>query len=203
MDESILYKEFGANAEFLIDHSKGYEPCTIKEIHDYKPKTESISNGQILFNDYNFDDALIVLYEMVDQLVLELTQRKSKTNSISLYVRYSKECTASTGGTRKLNFRSSSYSKILSEFEKLYRETTKKNYPIRQINVGLNNIEEDEFQQLDLFGKVDDDKEIKVQKGIIEIKNKFGKNAVLRCSSLQDKATARIRNKLVGGHNGE
>ena len=60
-----------------------------------------------------------------------------------------------------------------------------------------------EFQQLDLFGKVDDDKEIKVQKGIIEIKNKFGKNAVLRCSSLQDKATARIRNKLVGGHNGE
>ena len=72
-----------------------------------------------------------------------------------------------------------------------------------QINVGLNHIEEDEFQQLDLFGKVDDDKEIKVQKGIIEIKNKFGKNAVLRCSSLQDKATARIRNKLVGGHNGE
>lgn len=203
MDESILYKEFGANAEFLIDHSKGYEPCTIKEIHDYKPKTESISNGQILFNDYNFDEALIVLYEMVDQLVLELTQRKSKTNSISLYVRYSKECTASTGGTRKLNFRSSSYRKILSEFEKLYRETTKKNYPIRQINVGLNHIEEDEFQQLDLFGKVDDDKEIKVQKGIIEIKNKFGKNAVLRCSSLQDKATARIRNKLVGGHNGE
>lgn len=203
MDESILYKEFGVNAEFLIYHSKGYEPCTIKEIHDYKPKTESISNGQILFNDYNFDDALIVLYEMVDQLVLELTQRKSKTNSISLYIRYSKECTASTGGTRKLNFRSSSYSKISAEFEKLYRETTKKNYPIRQINVGLNHIEEDEFQQLDLFDKVDDDKEIKVQKGIIEIKNKFGKNAVLRCSSLQDKATARIRNKLVGGHNGE
>lgn len=203
MDESLLYKEFGVNAEFLIDHSKGYEPCTIKEIHDYKPKTESISNGQILFNDYNFDDALIVLYEMVDQLVLELTQRKSKTNSISLYIRYSKEYTASTGGTRKLNFRSSSYSKISAEFEKLYRETTKKNYPIRQINVGLNHIEEDEFQQLDLFDKVDDDKEIKVQKGIIEIKNKFGKNAVLRCSSLQDKATARIRNKLVGGHNGE
>ena len=64
-------------------------------------------------------------------------------------------------------------------------------------------IEEDEFQQLDLFDKVDDDKEIKVQKGIIEIKNKFGKMQVLRCSSLQDKATARIRNKLVGGHNGE
>ena len=130
---------------------------------------------KFLFNDYNFDDALIVLYEMVDQLVLELTQRKSKTNSISLYIRYSKEYTASTGGTRKLNFRSSSYSKISAEFEKLYRETTKKNYPIRQINVGLNHIEEDEFQQLDLFDKVDDDKEIKVQKGIIEIKNKLAK----------------------------
>ena len=67
-----------------------------------------------------------------------------------------------------MNFRSSSYSKISAEFEKLYRETTKKNYPIRQINVGLNHIEEDEFQQLDLFDKVDDDKEIKAQKVLLK-----------------------------------
>lgn len=203
-DESILYKEFGVNAEFLIDHSKGYEPCTIEEIHQYKPKSSSISNGQILFNDYNFEDALIVLREMVDSIVLELIKRRAKTNSISLMIRYSKDCTKSTGGIRKLNYSSNSYKKLSFEFERFYRETTKKDYPIRQINIGLNHIEDQNCGQMSLFeNEQENDRELRVQRKIIEIKNKYGKNAVLRGISLQDRATAKIRNKLVGGHNGE
>ena len=88
-DEKKLYKEFGVNAEFLIDHSKGFEPCTIAEIKAYTPETNSLSNSQILFEDYDFDSALLALKEMVDLIVLEMLGRGLKTNSISLEVRYS------------------------------------------------------------------------------------------------------------------
>ena len=92
-DEKILYKEFGVNAEFIIDHAKGVEPCTIAEIKNFKAKSNSLSNSQILFNDYNFDDALLAVKEMVDLMALELVDKNLVTDSISLTVGYSKEVT--------------------------------------------------------------------------------------------------------------
>ena len=206
INEKTLYSEFGVNAEFLIDHSKGIEPCTISDIHNYKSKSNSISNSQILFEDYKYNEAMLVLKEMVDILVLELIEKHMKTNSISLYIGYSKNTHSSTGGAKKLTAYTNSYKKIVKEFENLFLEKTDKNYLIRRIGISLNNIKDEDMigVQLDIFSNTEDTKkEYKVQKAVISIKNKFGKNAILRGMSLEEKATARTRNKLVGGHNGE
>lgn len=206
MNEQTLYREFGVNAEFLIDHAKGIEPCTISDIHNYKSKNNSISNGQILFDDYNYDDAFLVLKEMIDVLVLELIEKNLVTNNISLFIGYSKDVHPSTGGSKKLKKYTSSYKEIIKEFEELYKIKTAKDYSIRKINVGLNNIVDEDSVcfQLDLFSDVEQTaKERNVQEAVLNIKNKFGKNAVLRGISLEKKSTAKIRNKLVGGHNGE
>ena len=205
-NEDTLYREFGVNAEFLIDHSKGIEPCTIEDIHNYKSKSSSISNSQILFEDYKYEDALLVLKEMTDVLVLELIEKNMMTNSISLYIGYSKNIYPSTGGTKKLGKYTNSYKEIVKEIEKLYTEKTSKNYLIRKLTVGLNNIKNEDMIgiQLDMFSNPENEKkEYNLQKAVISIKNKFGKNAILRGMSLEKKATAKIRNKLVGGHNGE
>ena len=102
MPEQTLYREFGVNAEFLIDHAKGIESCTIEDIHNYKSKNNSISNGQILFEDYNYDDTFLVVQEMVDVLVLELIEKHMVTNNISLFIGYSKDVHIPTGGSKKL-----------------------------------------------------------------------------------------------------
>ena len=204
IDEKILYKEFGVNAQFLIDHAKGIEPCTIADIHNYVPQSASVSTGQILFEDYSYDDALIVLKEMIEPLVLEIVEKNLVTNSISLYVGYSKNITKSTGGTVKLENFTSSLKKITDDFISYYIKTTQKGYPIRKLNIGLNNLIEEEFTAIDLFSDyAAEEKERDRLKVLIDIREKFGKNAVLKGISLNKKATARVRNKMVGGHNGE
>jgi len=204
IDEKLLYKEFGVNAEYLIDHARGEESCTISDIHNYVPQSTSVSNGQILFEDYSYDDALLVLKEMVEVLVMEIVEKNFFTNSISLYVGYSRGVTKSTGGTVKLNGFTDSLSCILDAFIDYYSKTVKKEYPIRKINVGLNNLLPEEYGSNDLFSdykKIFQERErLKV---LVDIKKKFGKNAVLRANSLKKKATAKSRNIMVGGHNGE
>lgn len=94
----------------------------------------------------------------------------------------------------------------MKEFADLYKSKTVQDTPIRKINIGLNNIVDEDSVglQLDLFSDIEQtNKERKVREAVLNIKNKFGKNAVLRGISLEKKATAKIRNKLVGGHNGE
>ncbi len=204
--EELLYREFGINAELLIDHARGEEPCTIEDIHNYKSKSRSISNGQILFEDYNWEDTMIVLKEMVDLLVLELVEKHLLAKGISLYIGYSKDKRSSTGGSKSLSCYSSSYNMIVQEFIKLYEKKTDPSYPIRRINISLNNVIDENSLgiQSDLFGEeVYNEKERRVQQVILDIKNKFGKNALLRGISFEDRATGRIRNKLIGGHNGE
>ncbi len=203
-DEKLLYKEFGINAELLIDHANGIEPCTIKDIKSYVSKNESLSHSQILPCDYNYDDALIVLKEMVEKIVLEMIEHKLATNNISLGVGYSKDVNAkSTGGSRKLNVYTNSISKIMGFFEEFYKETTNKNLPIRKITVGLNNVVNEIYKDFDLLTDRDaENKEYDLQGVIIDIKKKFGKNSILRGMSYQKNATARDRNKMIGGHNG-
>lgn len=200
--EEVLYKEFGVNAEILIDHANGIEPCTMADIKNFKTKSNSISNGQILFEDYTLDDAFIVIKEMVDMLSLELTEKNMVTNNISLTVGYSKHEISHTGGSKKLKTYTNSYTKLSKYFEELYYETTNKNYPIRRLNVCLGNIIDKDLSdmQLTLFEHAENNE---LQKAIVKIKNKYGKNSILRGTSLQEKATAKKRNKLVGGHNAE
>lgn len=204
--EELLYKEFGINAELIIDHAHGIEPCTIQDIHDYKPRSNSISNSQILFEDYNSTDALLIVKEMLDLLVLELTEKNMLTNNISLYVGYSKHIHPTSGGSKKLHDYTCSYQTLVSEFESLFHSKIQKNLPIRKITLSLNNIVDSDLVgiQLDLFSTSrDNQKEKRLQKTVVDIKNKFGKNSLLRGISFESKATARLRNKLIGGHNSE
>ena len=201
--ESMLYKEFGVNAEFLIDHANGREPCTIKDIHEYKSKSASISNSQILFEDYGYNDALTVMKEMVDLQVLELVDRHLVTDSISLHIGYSKDVIKSSGGTRKLDGFTNSYKKIISHFEALYNETVNKAFPIRKISIGLCNLQDDYMASITLFTDVEaEERERKLLETVIDIKKRYGKNSILKGISYTEKATARSRNKMVGGHNG-
>jgi len=204
MSEKTLYKEFGVNAEYLIDHANGEESCTIKDIQSYKSKSSSISNGQILFEDYNFNDAKIVLREMVDMLSLDLVDNNLFTNSISLYVGYSKDVIRASGGTKKLNEYTNSSKKLVKYFLEYFDATVKRGYPIRKINIGFNNLSEDTGFTLDIMGESEEEKREKdLQRTVIAIKKKFGKNAILKGTSLEEKATGQMRNKLIGGHNGE
>ena len=201
--ENMLYKEFGVNAEFLIDHANGREPCTIKDIHEYKSKSASISNSQILFEDYGYNDALTVMKEMVDLQVLELVDRHLVTDSISLHIGYSKDVIKPSGGTRKLDGFTNSYKKIISHFEALYNETVNKAFPIRKISIGLCNLQDDYMASITLFTDVEaEERERKLLETVIDIKKRYGKNSILKGISYTEKATARSRNKMVGGHNG-
>ncbi len=201
-DERLLYKEFGVNAEFLIDHAHGREPCTIAQIRAYRPQSHSQSNSQILFRDYNYDEAFIVLKEMVDRLVLDIFSQNEMTDSISLTVCYSKNIVPTTGGTRRLNAPTNSYNRIITAFKRLYCQTTQRNKPIRKLTISLNNLQSSANIQQDLFTEKEKDmKERAIMKAMLTIQKKFGKNAILKGISYTPYATARERNKMIGGHN--
>jgi len=202
-DERILYKEFGINARLLIDHSKGIENCTISDIKNYKPKNRSISSSQILFHDYDFYKARNVLVEMIDNLVLELVSINLYTDNVSMYIGYSKDIEKGVSISRKIDS-TNSFKNISSLLVKLYEENVNKNIPIRRIGISFNNIKNNNLKQLDIFNKyIEDDKDNLLLKSINDIKNKFGNNSILRCISYVEGSNQRMRNKLVGGHNGE
>ena len=210
-NEYTLYKEFGINAELLIDHSKGIETCTIKDIHSYKSKSNSLSNSQVLFSDYNYDDALLVLKEMVDLNVSELVDKGLVTPSISLSIGYSNKMPnnyedyrhiPSSGGTMKLNTITNSRRELLDAFTNLYIKTTDKSTPIRRLTISLNNVVDEVYQTYDFFSDLKElEKEKKLVKTVNSINNKYGKNALLKAMDLEPKATTKLRNTLIGGHN--
>lgn len=203
-DSLVLYKEFGVNAEYLIDHANGIEPVTIKDIKKYKSQSQSLSYGQVLFEDYDYEHALLVVKEMVELACLDLVDKQLVTNNLFLSIGYSKDVIKSTGSSIKILEQTNSYKTINSYFMELFDKNTNHNYPIRRISLGFNNVIREEDKEANLFTDVEEEaKEKRVQKAILDIKKKFGKNAILKGMNLEDKATTISRNKLVGGHNGE
>lgn len=201
-NEKILYKLFGINAEYLIDHAWGKEPTEISDIKAYKPSSNSISNSQILFEDYNYKDAYLIMKEMVESNVLQLTENHLVTNHISLYVGYSKNSIKPSRGSRKITNTTNSYRILLEEFKLLYKKIINPNYPVRQIGNSFGNVKDEIYEQFDLFANQEDiEKEKRVQEALVQIRNKYGKNAVLKGMNFYEKATQRKRNGLVGGHN--
>lgn len=202
-DPKKLYKEFGVNAEYLIDHSWGKESCTIADIKAYKPKTNSISNSQILFEDYSFEKARLVLKEMVELGSLRLIESNLVTDTVQLYVGYSKDIINATGGTQKILVCTNVYSELVKAFLSVYDRTTNRNVGIRRIGISFGNVIETENVQLSLFTNQEKiDKERKLELAISSLKNKMGKNMILRGMNFEDGATTITRNKLIGGHNG-
>lgn len=204
MDERILYREFGVNAEYLIDHAWGREPTTIKEIKAYKSKSNSLSNSQILFEDYNYEEALLVLKEMVELNVQNLVESHRVTDHIGLYIGYSARNVKATGGSRKLSNVTNSYAYLRNAFIELYRETVNRQELVHMLSISFGNVVDEMYETYDLFTDFNAlEKEKKLQLTLLNIKHKFGKNAVIKGMNLLNKAIAISRNKLVGGHNAE
>ena len=199
-----LYKEFGVNAEYLIDHAWGRESCTMQQLKSYRAKTHSIANSQILFEDYTYEDALIVLVEMVEFLALELVEKQLLCSSISLSVHYSKDCQQPTGALRHLPQPTDSFQVLEEYFKELYLEAVVKDAPIRKLAVNANkliwlgSVEQSLFSSYD----VDEEKDRDMQQALLDIKGRYGKNSILRGISYREKATGKLRNTLIGGHNG-
>lgn len=312
LDQRILYREFGVNAEYLIDHAHGVEPCTIAEIQAYRPQDTSSVNGQVLARNYSYGEALTVLREMVENSVLDLVEKGLVASSISLSVGYGSEvkelrrldasgsasyvdgcgqrrnstaedvarqttrpprvaasaARESTGarrasgqpdakrsfqslkspgecscekpaslelerdllaegtvrramfrgehGTqpvhgrkgyghagkqRKLGERTNSRRKLLAYFETLFEQSVDPRRPIKRMSIGFGGLLPEEFATVDLFTDVErEERERELQRAIIDVKGRYGKNALIMGRSLRSEATGRERNDQVGGH---
>ena len=241
-NEELLYKLFGINAELLIDHAWGYEPCTMEDVKAYQPETNSISSGQVLHCPYEFDKARLVVKEMTDLMVLDLVDKGLVTNQIVLTIGYdienitdknrsqSYKGTVTTNyygkkvpkpahGTTNLPKQTSSTTLITNAVMELYDKIVNKKLLIRRINIVANKLVDEhsvknanKYEQLDLFTdyeilkkqrekeNAESEREKRMQNTILDIKKKFGKNAILKGMNLQEGATAKDRNNQIGGH---
>lgn len=243
-NEDLLYQMFGVNAELLIDHAWGWEPCTMADIKSYRPRSSSVGSGQVLHCPYPFDRAKIVAREMADQLALDLAEKGLAADQIVLTVgydidnlrdsrrrkeyrgevktdRYGRKVPRHAHGTANLGQYTSSARQITGAVSDLFERIVDPKLLIRRITLSAehvipqNEAKEREvcgFEQMNLFTdygalqkeqeqkKAEEERERRMQQAVLEIKRKFGKNALLRGMNLQEGATARDRNSQIGGH---
>lgn len=201
-DEDMLYRMFGIDAELLIDHAWGRETTTIADIKAYRPKENSISSSQVLGCDYDFEGGRLIAKEMADLLCLELVEKGLVTDSISLYVGYSRRLQKkSAHGTITMPVTTSSAKKIMGYTQELFEQIVDRNAPIHRVTLAFNRVVDEMYQQYDLFtDPAEIEREHKIQKTMLEIKEKFGKNAILKGMNLEKGATTIERNRQIGGH---
>lgn len=204
-DEELLYKWFGVDAELLIDHAWGREPTTIADIKSYQSKTKSLSKGQVLMRDYKYEEAEVIVKEMIDQLCLDMAAQNFVTDSVSLFVGFSQsQGVFGAGGSVRLTTQTNVASTVMPAVANLYRRITNPLMPIRRINLSCNDVREDQNElQLNMFEDVS--KQIRgkaLQETLLNIRAKYGKNAILKGVNFDEAATGRERNTQIGGHRG-
>lgn len=224
-NEDLLYKLFGVNAELLIDHAWGWEPCTIAQIKEYKPESNSLSSGQVLWCPYDFEKGKLIVREMVDLLVLDLVDKGLVTDQIVLTIGYDmdyygRSMPKHAHGTINLGRQTSSTKLITDAAMDLYNRIVDKSLLVRRVNITANHIVSEKsaviqnnLGQLDLFTDYEElekqrreeakelERERRVQQMILSIQKKYGKNAILKGMNLQEGAMTTKRNKQIGGHN--
>ncbi len=200
-DEKLLSKLLGIDSEYLIDHAWGREPVTMEEIKSYKARTNCLSSGQVLMQEYNYEDGLIIVKEMTDLLCLDLVEKNLVTNSISLYVGYEKNTIHSANSSVTMSVTTNSVRIITKYMCELYAKIVNPVVPIRRFNISFNNLVDEAFEQYDLFtDPYEPEKDRKIQTAVLDIKKKYGKNAILKGMDLQENATTIERNRQIGGH---
>jgi len=241
-NEDLLYKLFGINAELLIDHAWGWEPCTLPEIKAYKPVSKSTGSSQVLHSPYPNDKARIIVKEMADTLALDLVDKGLMTDQVVLTVGYDisnitnpkinntykgeiktdyygRQIPKHAHGTVNLDRMTSSTSLITEGLMKLFDDIVNPDLLVRRVSLVANHIANETtvekqpvFEQLDMFTNYEDkqveaeeekeslEKEKKLQHAMLDIKKKFGKNAILKGLNYQDGATTKERNNQIGGH---
>lgn len=200
--EEWLYKMFGIDAELLIDHAWGLESCDIHDIKNYHTEEHSLSNGQVLMRNYSFEEAAVVVREMTDVLVLDLVSKGLITGSVTLWIAYDHRYERpSSHGTVRLTSLTNSSSTIMDEVDKLYQKITDRHTGIRRIEICANRVMPEGYLQYDLFtDPATVEKEKNLQQAILDVKKKYGKNAIMRGANLLDCSTYRERNNQIGGH---
>lgn len=200
--ESLLYKAFGIDAELLIDHAWGREPVTIADIKAYRPKNTSFSSGQVLPRDYEYEEGVLVVKEMADLLCLDLVDQGLVTSHISLVIGYSNQkCFEPAKGSTTLRSATSSNRRLLSYVEQLYRRIVRPGAYIRRITLTYTGVMTEDYQQFDLFSDPEEtEKDVKAQRAVISIKQRYGRNAILKGMNLEESATTIERNGQIGGH---
>lgn len=241
-NEALLYKLFGINAELLIDHAWGWEPCTMADVKAYKPSTNSVGSGQVLHCPYSFDKAKLIVREMTELLVLDLVDKGLVTDQLVLTIgydiqnlqdpdlrkayhgevttdHYGRAIPKHAHGTGNLDKHSSSTKLILNAVMELFDRIVDKKLLIRRVNITANHVMDEAsapkptaFEQLDLFTDYETvrakqaeeeaelQREKKMQSAMLGIKKKFGKNAILKGTNLEEGATTIDRNNQIGGH---
>ena len=237
-NEELLYRLFGINAELLIDHSWGWEPCTIESVKSYKPISNSISSGQVLHSPYNYEKTRLIVKEMTELLTLDLVRKNLVTNQIVLTIgydienltnpeisklyngeitldQYGRSVPKHAHGTINLDHKTSSTKIIMEAVMKLYNKIVNDKLLTRRINITANNLvsvskaeAEKSFEQINLFvnydelnkNKIKEESERKIQKAMIDIKSKYGKNAIIKGMNLEQGGTTIERNRQIGGH---
>lgn len=240
--EELLYTLFGKNAELLIDHAWGWEPCTIKDIKAYRPTSQSLGSSQVLPCPYSAEKARLVLREMADQLVLDLADKKLVTDQLVLTIGYDIEnlavpqrCSNYQGpvvldsygrqiprhahGTASLSCHTASSKELIRAASDLFDRIVNPILLIRRLSITANHTVPERsvstpilYEQMNLFidyaalekrrkkKQAELERDKKLQQAILTIKKKYGRNAILRGMSLEEGATARERNKQIGGH---
>ena len=233
-NEDLLYKLFGVNAELLIDHAWGWEPCTIADIKAYKPEAKSIGSGQVLQEPYPFEKARLVADEMADALALDLVSKNLVTDQIVMTVgydiankdykgemtidRYGRKIPKHAHGTQNLKMQTSSEKLIRTATLELFDRIVDKDLLVRRLYITAGKVVDESEkkepvpEQMDLFTDYAEEerkraeekerleKERKRQQAVLDIKNKYGKNAILKGMNLEEGATAKSRNRQIGGH---
>ena len=237
-DEELLYKLFGINAELLIDHAWGYEPCTIESIKSYKPVMNSLSMGQVLHCPYDYDQTKLIVKEMTELLTLDLVKKNLITSKLVLTIgydienlknpeiyqnyfgeitldHYGRKVPKHAHGTINIDHKTSSTKIITNVIMELYEKIINKKLLVRRINITAEDVVNEQdykniksYEQMDLFidynkieNKKDKEKEEKeLQKAVLNIKSKYGKNAILKGMNFVEGGTTIERNKQIGGH---
>ena len=236
-NEDLLYKLFGINAELLIDHAWGYEPCTIESIKSYTPNNRCITSGQVLDYPYNYKETKLVVCEMADSLALDLTAKSLVTDKLTLTIGYDiqninnnyegeittdfygRKIPKHAHGTITLTHKTSSSKIIMNALIKLYDKIINPKLLIKRINLTAIDVTDEKleihktkYHQLDLFSdsekqtnileneKKEEAKERKLQGTLLNIKEKYGKNSILKLMDLEKAATTKKRNEQIGGH---
>ena len=201
-DEETLYRRFGIDAELLIDHAWGRESATIADIKAYVPKENCLTGGQVLMRDYNFEEGELIVKEMTDALCLEMAAKGLAAESVTLNIGYSRKCGAGySHATARLDAKSNAGNILIPLTARLYERTADRRLAIKRINITFNRVAPEAAVQCSIFdGAASSDRERSLQKAVVDIKRKYGKNSVLRAISLEKAATARERNMQIGGH---
>ncbi|MBO7710218.1 MAG: DNA methylase [Lachnospiraceae bacterium] len=231
-NEEILYRMFGVNAELLIDHAWGWEPCTLDLIRAYEPEEKSFSSGQVLMEPYPFEKARVIVHEMADAAALDLVEKRMVTDQVVLTVNYEnldgqkegyrgevtvgyygKKVPKPAHGTQNLSRATSSGHLIVDAALKIFDRTVDRNLLVRRITIAVNHVMPEDrvpekYEQMDLFTdyealekeEKDLEKERSLQEAMLKIKNRYGKNAILKGVNFEEGATGRERNRQVGGH---